>query len=96
MPQVVCICLLLGDLWPQCHKCINHHEPEGDQRNKIVELVRPIHHYTEDHHQEVQAEQDLSNPIESIVPLQPEEGEVPIARLKQISSDQDPDVHVHR
>lgn len=50
---------LLQDLRPRGQRGVDHHEPEGDQWNKVVELVGPVHDHTQHQYQEVEAEEDL-------------------------------------
>lgn len=51
--------LLLKDLRPHGHCSVDDDKPESDQRNKIIELVGPVHYYTQHQDQEVKTEKHL-------------------------------------
>lgn len=39
---------LLQDLRPHGHHAIDDDEPKGDEWDKVIELVGPVHHHTQD------------------------------------------------
>lgn len=52
---------LLQDLRPHGQHGVDDDKPEGDQRDKVIELVRPVHHHTQNQDQEVQTEKHLGS-----------------------------------
>lgn len=49
------------DVWPDSHDNINHQVPERNEGHKVIKLVRPVHHKTENHHKQIQANQNLDS-----------------------------------
>lgn len=45
--------LLLKDLRPHGHRGVDDDKPEGDQWDKVIELVRSVHYHTQHQDQEV-------------------------------------------
>lgn len=39
--------LLLKALRPNCHCGVDDDKPESDQRDKVIELVWPVHHHAQ-------------------------------------------------
>ena len=49
----------LHDVRPNGHEEVNDEEPEGHEGNKVVELIRAVHHKTQHNHQKVPPEYHL-------------------------------------
>ena len=49
------------DVWPDRHGNVDEEEPEGDERNEVVEVVRPIHDKTQHDDEKVHPEHHLEN-----------------------------------
>ena len=47
------------DVRPDRHGEVHDDKPKRHQRDKVVELIRPIHHKTEHDNQEIHAEHNL-------------------------------------
>lgn len=46
---------------PHRHGNIEEYEPEGHQGNKVIELVRPVHHKTQYYDQKIETEHHLKD-----------------------------------
>ena len=88
--------LLARDNWRGEKEAVEDQVPEGDQRDKIVELIRPVHTQAQHDGEEVHLEQDLDQPDNASVAPRPEVSEVAISGKEKICGDENPDVHVDR
>jgi len=51
------------DARPDGHEDVDDDEPERDERHKVVELIRTIHHQTQDDDEEVETNQHLTTAV---------------------------------
>ena len=52
-------CMFTVDSRPDAQHGVHDQKPERHERYEVVELVGPVHGHTQQHHQEVEAKQDL-------------------------------------
>ena len=88
--------LLTRDDWRREKEAVEDQVPEGDQGDKIVELIGPVHTQAQHDGEEVHLEQDLDQPDDASVAPRPEVSEVAISGEEKIRGDENPNVHVNR
>lgn len=90
----VTICRYAGHMGHNLESDKHDHKPKGDQRDKIVKLIGPVHAQAQANGEKVQAKHNLPEAIETDIARGPKVNEMAVTRQEQVHGHQHSREHV--